>query len=93
MYGDASVRKASFIEGNFQTLISDAARGNGEQLNTFAALYGCSEHSLFGKTIQGNFNQLFLNRNENDAFKIIEDVDAVIKASPALQATCQKITI
>ncbi len=46
-----------FAEQNYSTLVKEMAMGEGENLDTLAGLYGCSQnsHADFGSMVQDNF--------------------------------------
>ncbi len=48
-----------FIEGNREALAKDAARGNGETIDTLSRLAGCKDAKAVGSALQKNFSTLF----------------------------------
>ena len=48
-----------FIEGNREALAKDAARGNGETIDTLSQLAGCKDAKAVGTALQKSFSQLF----------------------------------
>lgn len=70
------VAALNFIEGNKVALAKDAALGKGETLAALAKIYKCSNVESFGETLQGNYEEIFMN---NSSEKIDETItEAVI---------------
>lgn len=52
-----------FAESNQIDLTREMAQGQGEKLNTLAALYGCTDKTAFAKLTQGSFSQIVTHEN------------------------------
>ena len=79
----SSWKTAMFIDGNRVALARDAAAGQGESLDTLAAVMGVKEgdRALFASTIKANFATVFANDQQ-----IAANLKSVLAASPELSA-------
>ena len=79
----SSWKTAMYIDGNRVALARDAAAGQGESLDTLAAVMGVKEgdRALFASTIKANFATVFANDQQ-----IAANLKSVLAASPELSA-------
>lgn len=79
--------KEVFVEVNYATLQKEISQANGETLNSFAALMGCSEdvYPNFATTLQKNTKNLSAINNGS---VFIETVTATVKADATLASKC-----
>ena len=86
----SSMRREVYASVNLQKLSQEMAQGRGEFLNGFAALSGCRDQKsqeAFAKFSQTNYQKLFTSEN-TDATALLKNVDAELKADPALAKAC-----
>lgn len=59
----AKVEQSRYAEANHESLRQDVARGEGERLQNFAALFGCQADSqeYFARFAQNNYDYIFAN--------------------------------
>lgn len=79
----SSWKTAMYIDGNRVALARDAAAGQGESIDTLAAVMGVKEadRALFAATIKANFATVFANDQQ-----IAANLKSVLAASPKLSA-------
>jgi len=79
----SSWKTAMYIDGNRVALARDAAAGQGESLDTLAAVMGVkdADRALFAATIKANFATVFANDQQ-----IAANLKSVLAASPELSA-------
>lgn len=67
-----------FMDKNMEQLASDAARGQGESLDALSSLIGVSaaDKSEFSKTLQANFDVIFVNTSSTS----VDAYDAMVSA-------------
>ncbi len=78
----------NFIEANYESLITDMAKGNGDSVNTLSAMYGCDQNQ-FADAMKSNYTKL--TPKNNDATFIMVGVNNVITDSEALNSTCKNV--
>lgn len=94
-YGDCSIwanndqwlRRESYVAENMGSLRNDAARGEGEYLDSFMFLSGCpaTSKSQFSKLLHENYSVLF---NSDEDWGFASDVDVLVKHDSGLSAAC-----
>lgn len=69
----------SFINNNLDTLAVDAARGEGETLDTLAAMWGMDEQdkARFAQTTKENYASIFAS-DSTTATEVLENLNQVI---------------
>lgn len=75
---DKTAQIKNFIEANYESLITDMAKGNGDTVYTLSSLYGC-EKNIFVKEIQKNYSQF--STSEENATKMMTQLNQIIKES------------
>lgn len=77
----------TFINDNLDTLAVDAARGEGESLNTLATIWGMDDaaKASFAKVTQANFGDVF-SSDSVTAEQVLENMNRVISEDQALAA-------
>ncbi|MGE3680372.1 MAG: DUF3015 family protein [Bdellovibrionales bacterium] len=80
MYGDSGTR-TSFIKDAWLPLQVDVSRGDGEYLNAFAELSGCSAHQyeVFATTLHHRFSTLF-SRPSDQPEELLNRIDSVLRS-------------
>jgi len=78
-----------FAEKNYTTLVKEMAMGEGENLDTLAGLYGCSQnsHSDFGSLVQENFTTIVKDQNTS-AKDMLSSLENQISGHRILSKTC-----
>ena len=86
MLGMTEQRKL-FVASNIENLKTDAARGEGEYLNTLASLYGCDQISAhyLSNLLKTNYGKIFGNDNPES---ISADIDSLVLSNQELVAMC-----
>ena len=84
---EAGHQAAVFIEVNREVVANDAARGQGETMNSLAAILNCSDAAAFSQGLQQNFETIF--SKQNDSFGVTRAILSTIEANPTLKSTCR----
>jgi len=81
--------REEFAEKNYTTLVKEMAMGEGENLDTLAGLYGCSQnsHSDFGSLVQENFTTIVKDQNTS-AKDMLSSLENQISGHRILSKTC-----
>jgi hypothetical protein len=81
--------REEFAEKNYTTLVKEMAMGEGENLDTLAGLYGCSQnsHSDFGSLAQENFTTIVKDQNTS-AKDMLSSLENQISGHRILSKTC-----
>lgn len=81
--------REEFTEKNYTTLVKEMAMGEGENLDTLAGLYGCSQnsHSDFGSLVQENFTTIVKDQNTS-AKDMLSSLENQISGHRILSKTC-----
>ena len=69
----SNIELQNFVADNMEALALDAAMGQGETLNTLAALMNIKDASKFSKLIQLNFDHVFTSVNVSSA-QVIDNI-------------------
>jgi hypothetical protein len=77
---------AAFIEVNREIVSKDAARGQGETIESLASILNCEDGAAFGQNLQQNYETIFAT--ENNSYDVTRKILSTIEANPALKATC-----
>lgn len=85
-----SKAQQAFAEANFEDLSQEMAQGQGEHLQAFAHLLGCSAESVdtFGRVVQQHYSDIFSSAHVTPA-DLIQSVLQHIATNPALANSCQ----
>ncbi|KAK3603990.1 hypothetical protein CHS0354_026786 [Potamilus streckersoni] len=76
-----------FVTDNYELLLNDAGRGNGEYVTTYASLMGCTDTTAFAKAVQTNSGSIF---SSQDTAAVLSKTSDVIASDVALSQTCRK---
>ncbi len=76
-----------FAEANYHNLMMEMAMGEGENLENFASVLGCSGAS-FGEELQSSYGRVFPNMAIS-AGGMLENVRTVIRQNEGLRQACQ----
>jgi len=63
----------NFVQNNMEAIALDASQGNGESLNTLAILMNVKDVNQFKKSIQSNFDKIFVSENISSA-QVIDNI-------------------
>lgn len=81
---DKTAQIKNFIEANYESLITDMAKGNGDTVYTLSSMYGC-EKNIFVKELQKNYSQF--STTEENATVMMNQLSKIIKESD-LRTSC-----
>jgi len=81
--------REDFANINYNSLVKEMAVGQGENLETLANLYGCSEDSYgqFGSLTQKNFSQI-VKDEETSSNDMLNSLEKQISGDEVLSRTC-----
>lgn len=79
-----------FVESNRLALANDIARGQGETVESVAAIMGCQNVDLVGTTLQKNYERIFTTENSN-ASDITSSILGVVKGENTLVSDCKRV--
>ena len=82
---------AAFIYANREALEKDIARGNGETLSGLTQVLGCSDSSVIGKKLQGNFGKIFPSQDVSTDH-VVDSIMGEVRIDPSLAAQCSTIS-
>lgn len=79
-----------FVAINYEPLISDMAKGNGEYLHAFYTTMGCNAagYSSFSSMSQANFSEF---SSQSNAVTTFEAIRSKMRQNPALAGNCAVI--
>ncbi len=78
----------NFIEANYESLITDMAKGNGDSVKTLSSMYGCNSES-FSEAMKQNYATI--TPKTNDATFVMVNINNVITDSPDLNSSCKNV--
>jgi hypothetical protein len=80
-------KQKDYVAANLSSLQREAAQGNGETVNGFASVLGCSSASYhdFGSYTQAKYNAIF---NSNDPSAIVVNIKNEMQKNSNLSKTC-----
>jgi hypothetical protein len=78
----------NFIEANYESLITDMAKGNGDSIKTLSSMYGCDSQK-FSETMKQNYSKI--SSNSTDATYVMVNINNLISDSPALYSNCNNV--
>ena len=76
-----------FITANREALEKDLARGNGETVESLAALMGCSDSALFGSKMQQRYESIFPNQKASSD-SVVDSILNAVSADEQLAKNC-----
>ncbi len=81
-----------FAEQNYSTLVKEMAMGEGENLDTLAGLYGCSQdsHSAFGSMVQDNFANI-VKSDTSTSQEMLSILNSELAGHAVLSKSCTGI--
>lgn len=81
-----------FAEQNYSTLVKEMAMGEGENLDTLAGLYGCSQNSYseFGTLVQDNFSTI-VKSDSTTSEEMLSSLNGEIAGHAELSKSCSGI--
>lgn len=81
-------KEIHFAESNFNSLMVEMAKGQGEYLKGFAMVMGCKENQTndFSRAVQKNYNNLFPNQGSNPS-QLVNDVNHTLNVAGVCQAS------
>jgi len=84
--------REEFAEKNYSTLVKEMAMGEGENLDTLASLYGCSQesHADFGSLVQENFSTIVKN-NSTTSQEMLSSLKSEMSGHTVLSKSCAAI--
>lgn len=75
----------TFIDNNYDAIVTDMAKGQGETIKTLSGFYGCKTEALASE-MQTNYNKIA--PAQNDAGKMMVNINNLIDQSQTLSASC-----
>lgn len=84
--------REEFAKDNYSTLVKEMAMGEGENLDTLAGLYGCSQnsHADFGSLVQENFSQI-VKDNSTTSQEMLSSLKSELAGHAVLSKSCAGI--
>ena len=84
--------REEFAKDNYSTLVKEMAMGEGENLETLAGLYGCSQdsHADFGTLVQENFSNI-VKSNSTTSQEMLSSLNSEISGHTVLSKSCNGI--
>jgi len=81
-----------FAEQNYSTLVKEMAMGEGENLDTLAGLYGCSQdsHGAFGSLVQENFANI-VKSDSTTSQEMLSSLNSELAGHVVLSQSCTGI--
>jgi hypothetical protein len=89
--GSGSQAAAAFIYANREALEKDIARGNGETLSSLTHVLGCSNGSVVGRKLQGNFGKIFPSQDVSTD-QVVKSIMGEVRIDPSIAAQCLTIS-
>jgi len=86
------MEREEFAEKNYPTLVKEMAKGEGENLDTLASLYGCSQdsHTAFGSLVQENFSSI-VKDDSTTSQEMLTSLKSEISSHSVLSKSCSGI--
>ena len=84
--------REEFAQKNYSTLVKEMAMGEGENLDTLAGLYGCSQesHADFGSLVQENFASIVKSDSTNSQ-EMLSSLNSEMAGHAVLSKSCAGI--
>ena len=86
------MEREEFAQKNYSTLVKEMAMGEGENLDTLAGLYGCSQESRadFGSLVQENFSTI-VKSDSTSSQEMLSSLKSEIAGNTVLSKSCSGI--
>ena len=86
------MEREEFAQKNYPTLVKEMAMGEGENLETLASLYGCSQdsHADFGSLVQENFSTI-VKSDSTSSQEMLSSLKSEIAGNTVLSKSCSGI--
>ncbi len=86
------MEREEFAEKNYPTLVKEMAMGEGENLETLASLYGCSQdsHADFGSLVQENFSNI-VKSDSTTSQEMLSSLNSEMSGHTVLSKSCSSI--
>lgn len=84
---EQTARIRNFIEGNYESLVTDMAKGRGDSVTTLASFYGC-ETGVFATEMKNNYESI--TPASNNAVNLMVNINSMMETSPALDSACTR---
>ena len=83
------MEREEFAEKNYPTLVKEMAMGEGENLETLASLYGCSQdsHADFGSLVQDNFSNI-VKSDSTTSQEMLSSLNSEMAGHTVLSKSC-----
>ncbi|MCB0349543.1 MAG: DUF3015 family protein [Bdellovibrionales bacterium] len=78
-----------YVDTNYDNLMEDMSRGEGQFVNDYAMILGCPNHSQFSKTVQGKFTKIY--SGDRDPQSVLNNTIEVMGQSSELKNSCQPV--
>ena len=84
--------REEFAEKNYPSLVKEMAMGKGENLDTLASLYGCSQdsHADFGSLVQENFGNI-VKSDSTSSQEMLSSLKSEMSGHAVLSKSCSAI--
>ena len=84
--------REEFAQKNYSTLVKEMSMGEGENLDTLAGLYGCSQesHADFGSLVQENFGAI-VKSDSTTSQEMLSSLKSEISGHAVLSKSCSGI--
>lgn len=84
--------REEFAMKNYPTLVKEMAMGEGENLDTLASLYGCSQdsHADFGSLVQENFGHI-VKSDSTTSQEMLSSLQSELSGHTVLSKSCSGI--
>ena len=84
--------REEFAMQNYSTLVKEMAMGEGENLDTLASLYGCSQesHADFGSLTQENFSDI-VKSDATTSQEMLSSLNSEMSSNAVLSKSCSGI--
>jgi hypothetical protein len=84
--------REEFVKSNYSTLVKEMAKGEGENLDTLASLYGCSQnsHADFGTLTQENFSDIVKSESTTSQ-EMLSSLKSEMSGHATLSKSCSGI--
>jgi len=78
----------NFIETNYESLITDMAKGSGDSIKTLSTMYGCNT-TKFSEALKDNYTTI--TPEKTNATHVMVNINNVISDSPVLNSSCHHV--
>lgn len=82
---EQTARIRNFIEANYESLVTDMAKGRGESLNTLSHFYGCNS-DVFATEMKNNYEMI--TPATEDVTTVMVNINKTIEDSNVLSSKC-----